>query len=230
MKRIGIVLSFIAAAATVASGPAWAGVWHPLTQKNISVTITVTPSPVAYVPRTVAQAVRNPAPQPGLLAHLNPAALSAYHMVAQAGPTQGNVPVTINVQLDPTAQYLHIVGNTTVLNAGYGSNIYPCAYTVYADSPYLWRVEDWVYGSANGASIPFPTYAYPTQGDLGWLAEGITTSFAPFANAGGPGEMAWKGAANVAQSVCVDLQLTVPSTISAGTYSASLTYSLEFYY
>jgi len=230
VKRIGQVLLFAVAAAAVAGSPAWAGSWHQLTSKNISVTVTVTPSPIAYAPHTVAEAVAHPAPHPEVLAQLDPAKLSAYHMVAQAGPTQGNVPVTINVQADPTAQYLHITANNTILNAGYGTNTYTCAYTVFANAPYAWRVQDWVYGTSVSGTGSFPTFNYPTQSDLAWLAETVTTTYTAFANSGSPGEQVFTGTANVSKSICIDLQLKVPSNIPAGTYAATITYNLQYYY
>jgi len=227
VKRLSLILSLIVAAGVVAWTPAMAGSWRDLTQKTVSVTVTVTPSPIVYVPRTVAQAVRHPAPHPEVFARLNPALLSAYHMVAV---TQGTVPVTMNVQADPTSMYLHIISNNTILNAGYGANTYACAYSVYAFSPYLWRVMDWVYGSSTSGSLPFPTFNYSLKSDLAWLAETVTTTYAPFVNSGSPGEQVFTGAANTNRTICIDLQLTVPSNIPAGTYSATITYDLQFYY
>ncbi|MDE2572478.1 MAG: hypothetical protein KGM44_08160 [bacterium] len=230
MKRIAVILVFAAVAAGVALSPALAGSWYQLTTKTVSITVTVTPSPVVYVPRTVAQAVKHPAPHPEVFALLDPAKLRAYHMLAQVGPTQSNVPVTMNVQADPTAKYLHVVNNATVLKAGYGSTSYACAYAVYAKAPYTWRVNDWVYGTAPTGSKPFPTFNYSTTSALAWLAETVTSSYQPFKNSGSPGEEAFTGSANVSKQICIDLQLTVPNNIPAGTYSTTIEYQLQYYY
>ncbi|TAM89620.1 hypothetical protein EPN42_07290 [bacterium] len=233
MIRRLIVVAFITAALAIGAAPALAG-WVLVTSKTVTVNITVTPSPIVYVPgtpdhrRTVAAAVAHPAPHPEIFALLRPDLLTPRHVVAQV--TQGNIPVTVNVQADPTAKYLHINVNTPSFNAGYGTNTYTCAYQVFAYFPYQWKVDDFVYGSTTSGGGTFPGYNAPTVSDLAWLAEGLTTSFVPFANGGvANAQLAFSGNAGQTETICVDLQLTVPNTVGAGVYNATLEYQLLYY-
>lgn len=233
MIRRLVVIVFVFGALVIGAVPALAG-WVLATSKTVTVNITVTPSPIVYVPQdaerqhTIVEAIAHPAPHPEVFALLSPKYLTPGPMIAQV--TQGNIPVTMNVQADPTAKYLHIVVNTSSLNAGYGTNTYTCAYQVYAYFPYQWKVLDFVYGSSAGGGGVFPTYDSPTTSDLAWLAEGVTTSFTPFANGGaGSAEQTFAGSAGQTRTICIDLQLTVPSTIAAGIYNATLEYQLWYY-
>lgn len=206
------------------------------TYKTIMVNFTVTPSPVAYTPpRSARPAVAEAAPpkarpagaSPRIVAFM-PALFGAgagFGVLPPAAETlaalQGNVPVSINVQADPTAKYLHIIPLTPNLNAAYGLNTYSCAFQIYGYYTNTWRVTDWV-----ASSVGFPTYWYPTASQLSWLAEGITTTYTAYANSGSPGQLTFNGVANVAKTVCIDLQLNVPATTPAGAYSAPLQYTL----
>ena len=233
MIRRLLVVALVIAALGIGAVPALAG-WTIATYKTVTVNVMVTPSPIVYAPgaaaghRTVADAVAHPNPHPEIFAMLNPGHLAPRRVVAQV--TQGNIPVTINVQADPTAKYLHINVNNSSLNAGYGTNTYTCAYQVFAYFPYQWKVEDFVYGSNTSGGGPFPTYNAPTTSDLAWLAEGITTFFTPFANGGSANaQVTFSGVAGQSQTVCIDLQLTVPNTVASGIYNATLEYQLWYY-
>ncbi len=206
-----------------------------LATKQITVNIVVTPSPtpVAYIPQSQAAAVSfasmlSRAETPNLLAY-DP--LNVSDMVAQAAPPQGNVKVQFTVKLDPTFQYFHVVpGPNMTLNAGYGANTYTCVYQVFAKYATPWTVTDYAYGSNTSGGTPglngFPMYNYSATSDLSWLAETITTSFKPFVNSGAPGETVFTGAAGAAKTICIDLSLTVPNSIPAGSYSATISYRM----
>ncbi len=60
--------------------------------------------------------------------------------------------------------------------------------------------------------------------------QGVSTKFTPYANQGSPGELAFNAAANVSKSLCVDLQLTVPSTRGGRHYSTNIQYNLYVTY
>jgi hypothetical protein len=192
---------------------------------QITVNIAVTPSPIAYAPghQLSSSAIAYVPQQLG-------------DMVAQAAP-EGHVKVDFTQKQNPIYQYFHIIPqNSTypgmMLNAGYGSNTYACVFQIYAKYAYAYTVVDYAYGSNTSGGTAglngFPLYNTPTTSDLAWLAETKTTSYAPFANAGPPGQTVFTGSANQAQTICIDLRLTVPSTIPAGNYSATISYRMTY--
>jgi hypothetical protein len=246
LRKLSVALFFVAL--VVALGSQARALTTTFAQKQITVNFTVTPSPtpIGYVPTSTsatavaaARAARGSAAENRIAVYMFPSnpldRLMAFvpirmgDMVAQT-PPQGNVKVQFTVKLDPKFANFHIIPHTTSLNAGYGSNTYTCAYEIFAKYTTAWNVTDWVYGSNTTGGTAglngFPTYNYPTTSQLSWLAETITTTFKPFANAGGPGEQTFNGAANTSKQVCIDLTLNVPNTVSAGTYQSTIQYSM----
>jgi hypothetical protein len=196
------------------------------TTKMMTFTVTVTPSPVAFV--SPQRAVRVAAAHRQLARAVSRA--GAPLTIAQVTSAQGSAKVNVATKADPTGAYLKLVPNNVAVNANYGTNTYTCAFKINATFSYAWQVTDWVYGSVRGAGGVFPAYDYPTVSDLSWWAEGISTKFTAYANQGAPGENDFNAAANVSKSVCIDLQLTVPSTLAAGTYSTAIQYNLYVTY
>ncbi len=159
---------------------------YQLLSKQVIVTITVTPSPIAYVPAP-------PRTAPVVVAQTDDAAPPAFEPFVPVlyfyASTQGNIPVSMNVQLDPTAKYLSIVQHTTTVMAAYGANTYLCAFEVWADYTTVnWQVTDW---GIKSSPATFPIYSYavgnPTPSLLSWWAEGISTAYTAYNNAGSPG-------------------------------------------
>ncbi len=211
--------------------------------KQISVNFTVTPSPIAYAPTNatgVAVAANgatfasfeNVADYLGKADPL--ASIVAYEpmnigdMVAQSN--QAGVKVQFTVKVDPTYQYFHLIPVNTNLNAGYGANTYTCSFQVFAKYATAWTITDYAYGSSSSGNTQglggFPLYNYATTSDLAWLAETITTSYKAYANAGSPGETVFAGAAGSSKTICIDLNLSVPASIPAGTYTATISYRM----
>lgn len=216
------------------------------TTKPVMVTVTITPSPapVGFFHAPPAQPVPPPA-QVALVSDRDRDALEMEFARYVAPPTDssfgtapvqvaqvqnvpgGNVPVNIKISPDPTAAYLHITPVTPNLNAVYGVNTYTCVYRVFGYFTKQWKIDDWVYGTTStGGSAGFPGNGYPTASAVSWLAEGITTTYTPFTNAGQPGQLTFNGVANVSQNVCIDLQITVAPSIPPGVYSFPATYAL----
>jgi hypothetical protein len=192
------------------------------TTKVLKFTVTITPSPVAFVsPR---RAVRTAVAR-RQLARAVPRA-GAPVTIAQVTSAQGSAKVNVTTKADPTGAYLKVAPNNVFETASYGTNTYTCAFKINAYFTYPWNVSDWVYGSVSGAGGVFPAFDYPTVSDLAWSVQGVSTKFTPYANAGSPGEPAFNAAAGVSKSLCVDLRLTVPSTVAAGTYSTNIQYNL----
>jgi len=149
------------------------------------------------------------------------------YLLAQSTP-QGSVPVQFVAKPDPTAAYLHIVPGSggLLLNAAYGANTYTCVYQVFGYYTTTWKITDWGAGTVQNGTGPFPIENYPTASYLSWLGEGVTTTYKTFANFGTPGENTILGTAGVSQQVCIDLSLNVPASQPAGTYAASIQYTL----
>jgi len=91
-----------------------------------------------------------------------------------------------------------------------------------------WKVVDWGFGTTGSGTGPFPIENLPATSFLSWFAEGASTSFHTVYNGGSPGEVTFTGTANVSQQHCIDLNLTVPASIPAGTYTASIQYTLQY--
>ena len=246
MKKLSIALFFIALVFGFGSQANALQTSFAAKQMSLNFTVTPSPTPIGFVPSATStivadaeKAAARASRSSVVTAYLTPSdpldRMLAYvpihlgDMVAQVNP-QGNVKVQFTVKADPKYKNFHLIPHTTSFNAGYGSNTYTCAYEVYASYTSAWSVTDWVYGSnTSGGSSGlngYPTYNYPTTSQLSWLAEGVTTTFKPFANAGGPGEQVFSGAAGTTKQICIDLTLNVPNTIAAGTYQTTIQYNL----
>lgn len=198
------------------------------TTKILTLTVTVTPSPTPVGFVSPQRAVRVATAHRQLARAVQRA--GAPLTVAQVTSAQGSAKVNITTKADPTGAYLKLAPNNLNLSASYGTNTYTCAFKISATFVYAWKVTDWVYGSVSGAGGAFPTYDYPVVSNLAWSVQGVSTKFTPYANQGSPGELAFNAAANVSKNLCVDLQLTVPSTLAAGTYSTNIQYNLYVTY
>jgi len=221
----------------VAVGVAFSSTGHRVTAlqsvkayKEMVIDITVTPSPVAYVPgarpmfRAVAQDGRVQVADAATY-DVPMAIIPPPEVIAQATP-QGAVPVKFNAIPDPTAQYLHLTPNVTATSVPYGTSTWTCAFQIYAYYTTAWKVTDWGYGTANGQSGTFPILNYPTTSDLAWNITTPTSAYMAYSNDGSPGQTTFSGTAGVSQMQCVNLQFTVPSTIAAGEYQATIQYNL----
>lgn len=218
MRRTITLLAFAIAAA----GVAFFGDSHnadALTAtkayKIVTVTVVVTPSPVAY----------RLAPGTGRFASFH--ADAAPLVVAQAAAPQGNVPVTMQTKADPNYNYLHIVPHNLTLQAPYGVSTASCVYEVYASYPTYWTLNDWGFGTGAGGTAGFPLLNYPSTSDLAWEAATIgVTTWTPFYNNGSPGQRTTQMTGGGTVQFCVDLRVTVPTSQVPGTYTAPIQYTL----
>ena len=235
MRKLSILLALLATAIAL-TAPAFA-LQSQKTYGQISLTFLITPSPVVYVPMTapVAEIVALGKRMQKLQEFDHMLAwepVRTNDMIAQANP-QGSVEVNFTVKANPNYAYFHIIpGASTTFNAGYGPNVWTCAYSVFAHYTTAWSVTDWVYGSNGSGGTAglngFPVYNYPTTSLLDWLAETVTSTYTAFANHGSPGQTAFTGTAGSTKTVCFDLSLNVPSTIGAGSYQTTLQYNLYY--
>jgi hypothetical protein len=232
LKKILVLVGFLAAAA-IAGAPSSATTYATRTFKTVTINITITPTPIAYVPtRAIGRDDR--IALGSVLRGDDTRQAIAFEPIrlgdVTLAPNQSSVPVTWSVLSDPNFIYLHINPINTSLTAGYGANTWTCPFSVFAHYPTAWEVSDYIYGSNGSGGTAglngFPNYNYPTTSLLQWKAEGITTSFKAYSNDGPPGEVVFTGAAGSTQTVCIDLSLNVPTGIAPGTYQATIQYNL----
>lgn len=213
--------------------------------KEMTLTVTVTPSPVppggyvappaSAVPSAAAVAevtrlLADPLAGPVQIAFSG----SAYDVppgggiqVAQVSAQPTPVPVQFVAKPDPSAAYLHIVPHTPAVSAPYGTTVFPCAFEVFTFYTNTYTLTDWGYGTLKTGATPyFPIENYPTASDLSWAVPDFGPTVTPYNNAGPPGETTWTGAKNQSQQHCVDLTLTVPNSQSAGVFTATVQYNL----
>ncbi len=233
MKKLAFFVLVVVA--VLVTGRQAVAIQATLATKNISVTIIVTPSPtpMAYAPVNgagTAIARQSMPVMPNVASMLAYDPFSLGDMVAQTTPPQGSVKVQFTVKPDPSYQYFHLTPVNTTMNAGYGSNTFTCVYMVFGKYATAWQINDWAYGSNTSGGTAgfnqFPMYNTPTSSDLSWLAEGVTSTFAIFSNAGAPGQLTFSGTAGQTRNVCIDLSVTVPSNVAAGTYNATISYRM----
>ena len=203
------------------------------TYKVMQVTFQVTPTPVAFAPHAAqAQLAAAPVPfqpQPVLVASTDTLAWDVPPMfqLAQVSAQPSPVPVQFVTQADPNAQYLKIVYETAQpLPAGYGANSYSCPLEIFTYYTTAYTLADYGYGTSSGASGTYPIENYPTTSYL-TFAPSPNPTFTPFSNDGTPGGTVWSGTAGQSITNCLNLNLTVPSTLAPGTYTASVQFNLN---
>ena len=239
MKRIGLFLILaIAAVLAFAHTPANAlsGATGIFLEETVTIIVTPSPTPVGIAPAAPSvSAVRRVAAAGTSQYDVAPISELEPQVIAQATP-QGAIPVTFQAIANPNAKFLHSVPNSNptannqnnTLLAGYGTTIFPCVYQIFTNETSAYKLTDWAFGTASGAgSGTYPLENTPTTSFASWEAEQVTTSFAAFANSGSPGELDWNGTANVSQQHCFDWQVTVPTSLAPGTYTATVQYNLN---
>jgi hypothetical protein len=248
LKRAALLwLGFFAIVVACGGGgdPAYASTLLNKTLKVFTINVVVTPSPtpVGFIAphqkaATIAKAAAltaNPYGGPARVAFgparfdipmLGPAAPPM--VVAQSSP-QGSVPVQFVAKPDPNATFLHFVPHMSTLFAGYGTNpTYTCAFEIYGFMTSTWKVIDWGWNTVASGTGTFPIENLPQASFMSWSAEGVSTKFTTVYNGGSPGEVTFTGTANVSQQHCIDLQVTVPTSLAPGTYTAAIQYTLQY--
>ncbi len=222
------------------------------TYKIVVINIVVTPSPAPVglfppakgaLPAPVAVAKADvsvapplqPLPEPFQIASSGTAwdvAPGAPFEIAQSTVQPTPVPVQFVAKADPNAAYLQITPNppgSGYFAASYGSNTFPCAFRIMTYYTNSYHLQDWGYNTnktSGGSSGTFPIENYPTTSYLSWAVPDFSTPFTAYWNQGPGGELTWSGAVKQSQTHCIDLQLTVPNTQPAGSFTAAIQYNL----
>ncbi len=204
-------------------------------QSQIAVTIVVnvTPSPVAYNPQ-------QPAPAGGAVPSISAVALSrtlplparsfhaeGLHFVPSSSTTiaqaQKATLVQAEVTPNPKATLLYSNSENVTINATAGTTVQiPCAFTVTVDMTSAWSLDE---GLSNDFSSTFSGKDLANDSYVS-SATPLPTSTPYVVYADDSSEWSVLGSGSAMTTYCVTLTLTVPSTVTQGTYSTNAVYTL----
>lgn len=192
-------------------------------QQSVYILVNVTPAPVVYRPIDLAARFADRAR--GSAASFD--ALQHIELVAQAQPTQQPLYVQAEVSPNPNATLLYTNQSSVVINAVAGTTwSQSCAYTVTAHPTATtnWYLDDGLSGdfssSFPGGDLENDTYvstATPQPAATPFVVY-PTNNNAWYKFATGTG----------VQTYCVDLKLTIPTSVPGGAYSTNAVYTLYF--
>jgi hypothetical protein len=157
-------------------------------------------------------------------------------VIAQVQVQPSPVPVQFVTKANPNAAYLDVTVISPSLDAAYGANYYACVLTIKTYYTTAYALNDWGYGtSSSGGNATFPIENYPTTSYLAYAIkaspepspEPTAASYTAFYNEGTPGQNVWTKTAGTTYTGCLDLKLTVPTTLAPGTYTASIQFNLN---
>ena len=219
-SRAGLFVGFLALAT---ASVALASFIQQRDQIAVTIVVNVTPAPrmAAYAPSATTESNIRAAFSIDTKRALRAGALSLNHLVAQ---NQQAVRVEASVQPNPLGTLLTSNLNSVSISATAGTTVVvPCAYTVTVDSTQAtWYLKDGLYQDFSstfpGKSLANNTYITTPQA--------TATPFFVYADDGGVWyEVATNG---LKKTYCVDLTLTIPVSVSGGTYSTNAVYTLYY--
>jgi len=223
MKRANRSLLFGCFLALTAVGVALASFIQQRDQIAITIVVNVTPAPrmAAYTSTATTgshiRAAFSLDPRRAVRAE----SMSLNDLVAQS---QQAVRVEASIQPNPLGTLLYSNLNAVTISATAGTTVVvPCAYTVTVDATVTkWYLKDGLYqdfsGAFPGKSLANNTYITTPQA--------TATPFFVYADDGGVWyEVATNG---LKKTYCVDLTLTIPVSVSGGTYSTNAVYTLYY--
>lgn len=205
-------------------------------QAQIGVTIIVNvapPTPVAYAPREapaatgsgeIAAKMSLQRAVPSLNRVFEAQSLhfnqTSSLVVAQA-QVQKPLLVQAEVSPNPNATLLYSNNPTVTINATAGTTVQvPCAFTVTVSTTTSWSLDQ-------GLSNDFATnFSGKDLGNNTYVSTPKPTSTPYYVYADNGNEWTLAGTGSAITTYCVTLTLTVPSTVSAGTYSSNAIYTL----
>lgn len=205
-------------------------------QIGITIVVTVSPTPIAYVPHAVPASSGVGTIVASMSVHRAPAAMQRVfraeslhfigspRVIAQA-QVQHGVLVQAEVTPNPNATLLYSNNNLVSMSAYPGQTVFlSCAFTVTVDSTKSWSLDeglsndfasDW-----NGRTLANNTYVSAAT------PKPTATPYIVYADDGKAWSLAGTGKAMT--TYCVDLTLNVPATIASGTYSTNAIYTVLF--
>lgn len=237
MKHLRTIFSLMLLAAFVLLGGRNVHASFVQTQRDqiaIYILVNVTPAPVGYLPEPAPQQVA--AVPMSMRVRLRAKGSGDFDdvpnlrltdgMVAQA-TTQSDVRVQAQVTPNPNGTMLYSNMPTVNLNQTAGTTVTTkCAYTVTVDTTQsAWTLYDGLSNDFSGSAFPGKDLSNNTYLQAG-TPNPQATPFIVYSDNNNQWATATKS--SLAHSYCVDLVLTIPSSVPGGAYSSNAIYTLYF--
>ncbi len=192
-------------------------------QIAVTIIVNVTPAPrmAAYAPTATTASQIRAAFSLDTQHALRAGALSLNNLVAQ---NQQAVRVEASVQPNPLGTLLVSNKNSVTINATAGTTVVvPCAYTITVNTTVTyWQLKDGVYSDFSG-TFPGNDLANNT-----YITTPLPTATPFFVYLDDGGQFALRETSAGTKTFCVDLTLSIPISVSGGTYSTNAVYTLYF--
>ncbi len=220
LARVTLLAGFLALA-TVAA--ALALFVQQRDQIAVTIIVNVTPAPrmAAFAPSATTGSHIRAAFTLDANRTLRADAISLDRLVAQ---NQQAVRVEASVQPNPLGTLLVSNQNSVTINATAGTTtVIPCAYTITVDTTVTyWQLKDGVYSDFSG-TFPGNDLANNT-----YITAPLATATPFFVYLDDGGQFALRETSGGTKTYCVDLTLTIPVSVSGGTYSTNAVYTLYY--
>jgi hypothetical protein len=234
MKRTQILLvaAGVLILAVVFAQPVKATIATLQSQIAVTIVVNVTPSPIAYAPQQAPAGGAAPSISAVALSRAVPSVARSFqaeglHFVPSSSMTiaqaQHATLVQAEVTPNPKATMLYSNSTNVTINATAGSTVQiPCAFTVTVDMTSAWSLDE---GLSNDFSSEFAGKNLANDSYVS-SATPLPTSTPYVVYADDSSEWSVLGSGSAMTTYCVTLTLTVPSTVTQGTYSTNAVYTL----
>lgn len=234
LQKIFLSLLAVGAMALLWSRPTQALIQQQRAQIGVTVIVNVTPSPIVYVPRTVADAepssrVEHLPITARFLVHARGSAdgvdstiTDIQSLVAQA---QSAVKVQAQVTPNPNATLLTSNFPSATINGVAGTSVkMSCVYQVQVDTTITaWTLRQGLSADFSGSLFPgsdLSNNSYPSP------PSSPNPAFTPFIVY--PSAWSVLSSGGGKKNYCVDLQVTIPGSTPQGSYSSNAIYTLYY--
>lgn len=192
-------------------------------QIAVTIIVNVTPAPrmAAYAPTATTGSHIRAAFTLDTKRAVRAGAISLNNLVAQ---NQQAVRVEASVQPNPLGTLLVSNQNSVTINATAGTTVVvPCAYTVTVDTTITyWELYDGLFADFS-STFPGNDLANNT-----YITTPLATATPFFVYSDNGGHWAALETSGGTKTYCVDLTLTIPVSVSGGTYSTNAVYTLYY--
>lgn len=228
LQKVFVTLLAIGAIALVCSRPSQALIQSQRAQIGVTIVVNVTPSPVVYAPRTVADADSRLPIMAKFALHARGSAQGVDAMTSDLGvlvaQAQSAVKVQAVVTPNPNATLLTSNYPATSISGVAGSTVsVPCVYQVKVQTTITsWTLRQGLSGHFDGTAFPgtdLSNNSYLTSSTPNPKA----TPFVVY-----PSAWTVLASGGSTRTYCVDLQVSIPATTPQGTYSSNAIYTLYY--